>query len=92
MKFIRFILWVAVTIVIAYFLTDLKIGGKTIKQKIDQLIHKAAPGLSRKMEAVFGSGETDSGLSGIPESKEGPKEEITADDEKKLDKLIEQNQ
>lgn len=92
MKLIRLFLWICVTIVIAYFLTDLKIGGKTIKQNIDQFIQKAAPGLWQKTEAVFGSGGTGLNTPIVSEAKEGPKEDINDDDEKKLDKLIEQNQ
>ena len=77
MRLIRFILWAAVTLVIAYFLTDLKIGGKSIKQNIDKAIQKVMPGLLQKVEAVFGSGETDSDSYIVSESKEGPREDIT---------------
>lgn len=38
-KLIKFILWVCLTIVMAYFLSDIKIGGKTLKQNIDDFLH-----------------------------------------------------
>lgn len=37
-KLIKFILWLGVIIVLAYFMTDLKIGGKTIKENIDDVL------------------------------------------------------
>ncbi|MBX7148215.1 hypothetical protein K1X76_03955 [bacterium] len=38
MKLIKFLLWVAVTICMAYFITDFKIGDRTIKQRLDVFI------------------------------------------------------
>jgi len=35
MRVIRFIFWFSMSVIMAYFMTDIKIGGKTIKEIID---------------------------------------------------------
>lgn len=38
MKIFKFIFWVGVSLVMAYFLADIKIAGKTLKQNIDDFL------------------------------------------------------
>ncbi|EKD42227.1 MAG: hypothetical protein ACD_73C00256G0002 [uncultured bacterium] len=35
---IRFIFWFIISVIMAYFMTDIKIGGKTIKENIDNFL------------------------------------------------------
>lgn len=76
MKLIKLILWLVVTLIIAYFLTDLKIGEKSLKQTIDGQLNRFWPGLVEKKESL---------------TQEPPKEEITENDAKKLNNLFEKN-
>lgn len=38
MKLIKLLIWMALTIVVAYLLTDIKVGEKTIKQNLDEFL------------------------------------------------------
>lgn len=38
MRVIRFFFWLSVSVILAYFMSDVKINGKTIKQTIDEFL------------------------------------------------------
>lgn len=91
MKLIKFFFWLCLIFVIAYLMTDLKIGGKTIKQKIDQVIAGTPVG-DYKDKAIrwiaFQLGEKQAeGENQLSPSQE----DISEKDAKNLKKLIEKN-
>lgn len=47
---IKFIFWILITLTLAYFMTDIKIGEKTLKQAIDDVV-KSESGLKIRQEA-----------------------------------------
>ncbi|MBI2339997.1 MAG: hypothetical protein HYU99_06510 [Deltaproteobacteria bacterium] len=92
MRLIKFILWLAVTVIIAYFLTDLKIGGKTIKQTIDEKIGAVWPGFSGAKNRLLGVTHNEEMRGIVSEIKESPKEKITEEDSKQLEEVLKENQ
>ena len=96
MKLIKFFFWLCLIFIIAYFLTDLKIGGKTIKQGIDQVIAGTVVGdykdkmvrwitvhLNPKLGSPAPTGEM------VPVKGDPTVEDISNHDEANLIKLIE---
>lgn len=49
-RFIKFILWGLTVVIVAYYITDINISGKTIKQHIDQWM---ASGLGLEIKSKF---------------------------------------
>ncbi len=60
MRLIRFIFWIAITVCLAYFITDYKVGDKTIKEHIDIYLASSS-GLELKNRAT---NALDKGLKG----------------------------
>ncbi len=98
MKLIKFIFWLCLIFIIAYFLTDLKVGGKTIKQEIDQVIAGTAVGdtkdkvvqwITLRLNPKLGS--PSSGGEASPTGEAAPVENISNHDAETLKKLIEGN-
>ena len=85
MKLIKFCLWVAATLVIAYFLADFKVGGETIKQKVD---HFFKGSLSSKAKNLIGDTGSGNNPTIISESHRPPQEDIKASDQHKLEKIL----
>lgn len=90
MKLIKLIFWLAATIILAYYMTDIKWGGKSLKQHLDGLIH-SEQGFSWRQKA----GDWIKGGFKLPMSEEALQqplpqfpEEITADDRKELENVI----
>ena len=63
-KLIKFVFWVCAVIILAYFMADIRIGGKTIKENVDEffkspqgegLSEKAKTWVEEKIEFVFGN-------------------------------------
>jgi len=86
MGIIKLIFWFCVTVVLAYFMTDIKVGGKTIKENIDSFIQsdsgdklkgKARDALRKGLEVLEDKSTLDQKI-----------EKITQRDEDKLEKLI----
>lgn len=91
MRLIRLIFWVAATVILAYFMTDFKIGGRTVKERIDTFLHsdeggdlkgKARSMAERFIAATLGKDNVDKPL------PTPPPEEIKSDDMKKLEELF----
>lgn len=103
MKLIKFIFWFFLTFTIAYLMTDLKIGGKTIKQGIDQVIAGTVVGdykdkvvqwitlhLNPKLGSPLSGGVNHPGEV-YPNGEAAPVENISNHDAATLKKLIESN-
>ena len=93
MKLIKMFIWIVVTLIIAYFLSDLKVGGQTIKQQIDGWIHGQSGSLKSRALNWMDDNKS-SGLNSEMTSKtpDFTKEEISKKDQKKLKKLLEAEQ
>jgi hypothetical protein len=99
MSVFKFLFWVLTTIIVAYFMTDIKVGGKTLKEHIDDLLASPA-GVHLKTEAgqwvesKVGSfsGDLPNKVESPPTQAPLPKEEITSQDETALQKLLKKNQ
>lgn len=97
MRLIRLIFWLGVSVILAYFMTDIRVGGMTIKERIDRVV---GPGRAKNlvnqvkdwvMQKVGGI-TYEPPLSRQPAEEGGKNEEITNTDSEELKKVIEQNQ
>lgn len=97
-KIIKFFFWMVCCVIVAYFLTDIKIGGVTLKQMIDDFIakpsvqevkDKSQKYLEDKLEEEFNSKAMDRVIRKA--SEEVIKEVITEKDEQKLEDVIREN-
>ncbi|HBF12924.1 MAG TPA: hypothetical protein DDW49_05995 [Deltaproteobacteria bacterium] len=106
-KLIKFVFWVCAVIILAYFMTDIRIGGKTIKENVDEffkspqgegLSEKAKTWVEEKIEFVFGNMTKGKVMQTIEEHQDildEPKkkspEEIEQDDRSKLKDIFREN-
>ncbi len=95
LKLFKFFIWVGVIITIAYFMSDIRIQDKTIKQHIDSFIqkNKTALKIKNKMVEMLGKNKITSQL--VEEEEREPvkyNEEITAEDDEALKKVIKQEE
>lgn len=97
-KIIKFFFWLVSCVIIAYFLTDIKIGGVTLKQLIDDFIEKPSVQdakekgeqyLTEKWEEEFNSKALDRVIKKA--GKEAIIEAISEDDEEELKDVIREN-
>lgn len=90
LKLFKFLIWLMVSVIIAYFLIDIKIQDKTVKQHIDIFIQKneTALKIKNKIVEVLGKNKITTPL--VEEEKEPTKynEEISAQDEEQLERVI----
>ena len=86
MSFIKLILWIGALIVMSYFMTDIKIEGKTIKQHIDSFLD----GNSLKSSADKVKNILDE--KGVQGREQNPLEHISDQDQESLKKVLQQNQ
>ena len=98
MRLIRLIFWVGVSVILAYFMTDIRVGGVTIKERIDRVVGGPgrAQGVVNQVKnwilKKVGGITYEPPLSRQPGSQGGKNEEITNTDSEELKKVIEQNQ
>lgn len=103
-KLLKLFLWLGVIVILAYFMADIKIGGKSLKQNIDDLI-RSKPGVTLKNRGneLFKkhvrpqlikviesteSGDKSAQKTGVEDGNEG----IRDKDNSKLEKIIQKNQ
>lgn len=95
MRLIKFIFWIAATVSLAYFMTDFKVGGKTIKEQIDTFLHseqgatykqKAKDLADQFIGATLGKDNTRKPL------PQGTPEDIKLDERTQLEKLLENSE
>lgn len=101
MSVIRFLFWLISVVIVAYFMTDIKVGGKSLKENIDEFIASpAGANLKGKathwVESKLGSLEGDLPTKVIEAPAPSPaptlpKEEITQKDENELQKILKKN-
>lgn len=102
MSVIRFLFWLISVVIVAYFMTDIKVGGKSLKENIDEFIASPA-GVNLKgkathwIESKVGAVSSDIPSKVIETSAQppvpvAPKEEITQKDENELQKILKKNQ
>lgn len=95
MKLIKLLFWIALIVVISYFLTDIKIADKTIKQHIDYWMQKTDL-VNVKKETYEWIEKKSGGKLTTIKSDESKKEErhetLTDNDQQELKKLLQQNQ
>lgn len=85
-KLIKLFLWIVATLIIAYFLADFKIGGKTIKQRVDHFLQGDIAGKAKNLFNDSKSSGLDSNI--VSESHGPPQEEIKSSDQKKLKNIL----
>lgn len=96
MRLIRLVFWLGVSVILAYFMTDIRVGGVTIKERIDRVV---GPG---RVQGAFNHVknwvlEKVGGLDYEPPLRKPPstgvgEEEITDRDSDELKKVIQENQ
>ena len=101
MSVIRFLFWLISVVIVAYFMTDIKVGGKSLKENIDEFI-TSPTGVNLKGRATNWIESKVGSLGGTPPVQEvetppvspapaTPKEEITQKDENELQKILKKN-
>ena len=104
-KLIKFILWVCLTIVMAYFLSDIKIGGKTLKQNIDDFLHSPKGEEIKKEIQSYTEKKIQSTIEKVikeeakdekasedkAKTEEEPKSDMTKDEKNEVEKIIKKN-
>ena len=61
-KFLKFVLWVCLSVVMAYFLSDIKIGGKTLKENIDSILHSPkGQEIKKEIESIMNTAQPTTG-------------------------------
>lgn len=88
-KILKFFFWLLATLILAYFLTDIKVSGKTLKEHVDSIIRSEKSKQVKQQVDKWFDQKTNS-----KEDKEKPevKEEIKEEESKKLEKVIKKNQ
>lgn len=86
MQLIKLILWVGVLIVMSYFMTDIKIEGKTIKQHIDGFLE------SNSLKSGADKVKNLLDEKGMKGKEQNPLEDISTKDQENLKKVLQQNQ
>lgn len=98
MKLVKLVFWICVIVILAYFMTDFKFRGKTVKENIDGIIGSSRMESVKKkalqlVQGTLSSSAEEKFLSKpLPDSGQGENEEFPPEDKMKLKKLIEQNQ
>lgn len=85
LKILKFFFWLLATLILAYFMTDIKVSGKTLKEHIDSLIRSEKTKQVKQQVDKWFDQKTGSG-----QEKEKP--EIKEEESKKLEKVIQKNQ
>lgn len=96
MKLIKFLIWVVITVVVAYLMTDIKVGSRTIKGHIDHHIQFGS-GLTIKEKAkswIVKYLSKAPKIERVSKTQENEEElgEISSRDEEKLKKVIQKSQ
>ena len=100
-KFLKFVLWVCLSVVMAYFLSDIKIGGKTLKENIDSILHSPKGQEIKKEIESYTEKKIKSTVKEVLDKEnsedkksEGEKEspsDITKEEKNEVDKIIKKN-
>ena len=94
MRLVKFVFWVATTVILAYFMTDFKVGGSTIKDRIDVVLRSDKGILAKEKARVLidrvlgGSIAKDHLSKPLPQ----PPEEIKPEDRNQLEDLLKNHQ
>lgn len=99
MKAIKLLIWILVVVVVAYFMTDIKIGDKTIKKHIDTMLStkKGVRDFKNKIIGIFKGNRMTEALvdeEKAPEEKTKKNkygEEITEEESEKLVNELKKN-
>ena len=99
MGFIKVIFWLSISVVLAYFMSDIKVNGKTIKENIDYYLQSTDGQEMKEKAGHIVSEGLDKTISVMNKAKEGlsdktqefvdeAEEEITAKEKDELEKIL----